>query len=297
MGRETSFCVDLAAARGTLDMNDEQYIHGTDSDEQRRLSLLNDLLNDASLKAMRLEGGEKILDVGSGLGQLAHAMARAASPAGKVVGIERDPKQLAEARQLADKSGGKDRVEFRQGDATALPLAGEEWGSFDLAHSRFLLEHVPDPQGVVSAMVKALRPGGRIILEDDDHDVLRLWPEPEGIYKLWRAYMDVYRKLGNDPFVGRHLVAMIREAGAEPVRNDWLFFGSCSGHPAFEVFVENFVGVIGGARRSILDVSAVEPDEFDRAIDGLRKWGQRSDAALWYATFWAEGLRPEDAAP
>ena len=40
-------------------MNDEQYIHGTDSDEQRRLSLLNDLLNDASLKAMRLEGGEK----------------------------------------------------------------------------------------------------------------------------------------------------------------------------------------------------------------------------------------------
>ncbi len=274
-------------------MQDEQYIHGTHPEEQSRLSLLNDLLNEASLNAMNIRPGENILDVGSGLGQLARAMAEATAPGGRVLGIERDPAQIAEAKRQAGEAGVKDRIEFRDGDATALPLTDEEWGSFDLVHSRFLLEHVSEPQAVVTAMVRALRPGGRIILEDDDHDVLRLWPEPDGIYRLWRAYVEVYLKLKNDPFVGRKLVALIRDAGAEPVRNEWLFFGSCSGHPAFAAFVENFAGVLGGARSAVLDTSGIEAGEFDRAIEGFKVWGRRSDAALWYGTFWAEGRRPE----
>jgi hypothetical protein len=43
------------------------YVHGTDSEEQKRLTLLNTvLLNEACLKELALRGGEKILDVGSG---------------------------------------------------------------------------------------------------------------------------------------------------------------------------------------------------------------------------------------
>ncbi len=247
------------------------------------------------MNAMNIRRGEKILDVGSGLGQLARAMAEATAPGGRVIGVERDPAQIVEARRQAGEAGVKDGVEFRDGDATELPLTDEEWGSFDLAHSRFLLEHVSEPQAVVTAMVKALRPGGRIILEDDDHDVLRLWPEPDGIYRLWRAYVEVYHKLKNDPFIGRKLIALIQEAGAEPVRNDWLFFGSCSGHAAFAAFVENFVGVLGGARRAVLDTCGIEADEFDRAIEGFKAWGRRNDAALWYGTFWAEGRRPPES--
>lgn len=39
--------------------------------------------------------------------------------------------------------------EFRQGDARKLPLRKEEWGTFDVVHTRFMLEHVPDPMDVV----------------------------------------------------------------------------------------------------------------------------------------------------
>ena len=53
-----------------------RYLHGSEPEEQRRLSLLNDLLNEGSLRALDLRGDEKILDVGSGLGQLSRAMAR-----------------------------------------------------------------------------------------------------------------------------------------------------------------------------------------------------------------------------
>ena len=38
-----------------------------------------------------------------------------------------------------------------------------------------------------TSMIKALRPGGRIVLEDDPHDTLRLWPEPPGFDLLTGA--------------------------------------------------------------------------------------------------------------
>src|SRR5688572_15383564 len=98
-----------------------QYIHGTDPEEQRRLSWLNDILNQASLERLGLGGAERILEVGSGLGQFARGMAKRA-PNGKVLGIERSPEQLAEAIRLAREAGEEQLVEFRQGDALDLPL-------------------------------------------------------------------------------------------------------------------------------------------------------------------------------
>jgi len=271
-----------------------EYIHGTDSDEQQRLSLLNDLMNDTSLAAMELKGGERVLDVGSGLGQLTSQIARAIGPDGRVVGIERDDTQLSTARENVKVAGTDERIDFRQGEAVDFPLSDGEWGSFDLVHARFLLEHVPDPQAVVNSMVRAAKPGGRIVLEDDDHDLLRLWPEPDGVYDVWRAYIESYKKLGNDPFVGRQLISLLHNAGAEPLRNDWHFFGSCSGSTTFRGFVENFVGVVEGARKTVIELTSMTEERYDAAIEEFQKWGGRSDAALWYCTFWAQGRRPPE---
>lgn len=55
-----------------------EYIHGTDPGEQKRLSLLNDLLNEPWLEQMAIRPGERMLDVGSGLGQLSRGIARRA---------------------------------------------------------------------------------------------------------------------------------------------------------------------------------------------------------------------------
>lgn len=266
-----------------------QYIHGTTPDEQARLSLLNDLLNPRSVAALGLVGGERILDVGSGLGQLTRAMARAAGA--KVIGIERSHDQIAEAKRQAALDGEASLVEFRQGDAIDFPLREEEWGTFDIAHTRFLLEHVPKPLEVVRAMVRAVRPGGRIVLEDDDHDLLRLWPEPPGFQEFWQAYMRSYEYLGNDPIVGRRLVSLLVEAGAQPVRNALLFFGSCVGEAHFSGYVKNLIEVIAGARETVIGAELLQAETFDAGIASLHEWSQRTDAAIWYAMSWAEGRR------
>jgi ubiquinone/menaquinone biosynthesis C-methylase UbiE len=266
-----------------------QYIHGTTPKEQSRLSLLNDLLNSRCVEAMQLGGGEKILDVGSGLGQLTRAMSRKAGA--KVIGIERSSEQIAEARRLAEMDGEEALVEFRLGDAFRFPLRADEWGAFDIAHTRFLLEHVPQPLEIVRAMVRAVLPGGRIVLADDDHDLLRLWPEPPGFADLWQAYMRSYEHLGNDPIVGRRLVSLLVDAGAKSVRNALLFFGGCAGDDHFEGYVENLIGVIAGARSTVIEANLLSSESFDAAIAALPEWSQQKAATIWYAMSWAEGRR------
>lgn len=272
------------------------YIHGTSEDEQARLSRMNDvLLNPASLRELALRGDERIIDFGSGLGQFSRAMARAV-PRGSVLGIERSEEQLATARRLAADAGESQLVTFRQGDVLDLDL-GDAAGTFDLAHTRFLLEHLPDPLRVVRAMVAALRPGGRIVLADDDHDVLRLWPEPPGMYDLWRAYMRTYDRIGNDPFIGRRLVQLLHQAGAQPVRNTWIFFGGCAGMEIFDTLSRNMAGVVQTAREAILAMNLFDANDFDTVMRHYEEWRARPDAALWFSMAYAEGvkvLRTED---
>jgi SAM-dependent methyltransferase len=267
------------------------YIHGTSPEEQRRLSLMNDvLLNTAELREIALRGDEKIIDFGSGLGQFSRAMARAV-PRGRVVGIERDEQQLAGAIRIAKESDESKLVEFRRGDVIELDLPKAEWETYDLAHARFVLEHVPDPLRVVRNMVRTLRPGGRIILADDDHDVLRLWPEPAGWNDAWRAYMRTYDRNGNDPYIGRRLVALMHAAGATPVRNTWIFFGGCAGMEIFDVLARNMLGVVVTARKAIIDGDLLEESTLDTAIRNYETWARRPDASMWFSMSWAEGIR------
>ena len=161
----------------------DYYIHGTSPTEQGRLSLLNSLLNKSCLEELNLQGRERIIDFGCGLAQFTRSMAWRVHPRGKVVGIERDSSQLAEALRQLRQANEVDLVDLRQGDVSSAPLAEHEWETFDLAHARFLLEHLLDPLAATQSMVRALRPGGRIVLADDDHDLLRIWPEPPGFLR------------------------------------------------------------------------------------------------------------------
>jgi SAM-dependent methyltransferase len=284
---------NVAGAGGPNALEGSHYLHGTAPEEQDRLARLNDLLNDLALREMALAGGEKVIDVGCGLGQLARAMARRVGSGGAVIGVERSADQLAGARRLAARAGEDRLVEFRQGEAARLPLHDPEWGSFDVAHARYLLEHVPDPAAVVRGMVRAVRPGGRIVLEDDAHDIHRLWPEPPGFGRLWLAYLRTYDRVGNDPCVGHRLVSLLLQAGALPRRNTWLFFGACAGQPGLlAAYVDNLVRVLQGAREPIFRLGEFGPESFDECLEAIRRWGQRPDAAYWYAVSWAEGERP-----
>ena len=104
-------------------MNDEmsdtsEYIHGSSLEEQHRLSLLNEILNESCLRELNLQPGEKVLDIGSGLGQFTRLMAQDCWGSG---GCRRDRARFrsnyAGAQSWRRRSGEAGLVEFREGDA------------------------------------------------------------------------------------------------------------------------------------------------------------------------------------
>ncbi|MGQ0384163.1 MAG: bifunctional 2-polyprenyl-6-hydroxyphenol methylase/3-demethylubiquinol 3-O-methyltransferase UbiG [Gammaproteobacteria bacterium] len=100
--------------------------------------------------------GRRVLDVGCGGGLLAEGMARRGA---RVTGIDLAPAAIAVARLHAIESGVT--VDYRE--AAAETLAAAEPGSFDLVTCLEMLEHVPDPAGVLAALARLVRPGGDVI--------------------------------------------------------------------------------------------------------------------------------------
>jgi 2-polyprenyl-6-hydroxyphenyl methylase/3-demethylubiquinone-9 3-methyltransferase len=100
--------------------------------------------------------GKRVLDVGCGGGLLAEGMARRGA---RVTGVDLAPEALAVARLHAAESGIG--VEYRQ--VAVEDLAGAEPGSFDLVTCLEMLEHVPDPAGIVAALARLVRPGGDVV--------------------------------------------------------------------------------------------------------------------------------------
>ena len=265
------------------------YVHGSTREEQARLGLMNDVLNAKCIAQLGLRGGEKVLDVGCGLGRFALEIARSGGAGTRVLGIERDQRQLDAGRASGAGDAAFAQVELRRGDALELPLAAHEWGAFDLVWSRFLLEHVSDPQRAVDGMLRALKPGGRIVLCDDDHDLLRLDPPLPRFMTVWKAYQQTYTAHGNDPLIGRRLPRLLHAAGAKLVRNDWIFFGACAGASDWRTVIDNCRGILVGGREQI--VAHVAPREFDAGIAEYDAWSQRGDASYWLPVAWAEGVR------
>jgi ubiquinone/menaquinone biosynthesis C-methylase UbiE len=104
---------------------------------------------------LTLRGDERALDVGTGAGALALAIAPLVR---EVVGVDIVPELLAEARKRAPAN-----VEFVEADATALPY---ERGSFDLVSTARTLHHVPRPELVLAELNRVLRPGGTMLVVD-----------------------------------------------------------------------------------------------------------------------------------
>ncbi|HTZ07351.1 MAG TPA: methyltransferase domain-containing protein [Gaiellaceae bacterium] len=102
-------------------------------------------------------GDERALDVGTGAGALAFALAPIVR---EVVGVDRVPELLALARERAAAFGN---VTFVEGDATALPF---EDFSFDLTGTLRTLHHVAHPEIVLSELARVTRLGGRVLVVD-----------------------------------------------------------------------------------------------------------------------------------
>jgi SAM-dependent methyltransferase len=153
--------------------------------------------------------GDAMLDVGSGNGEEANAIAELVGPNGRVVGVDLSSALVEEARRRTPKSVAN--VEFSVADAHALPFRDDE---FDAVRAERTLQHVEHPEVVAREMVRVVRPGGRVAAWEPDWGLIFISGSDQAI-----SAAVTERVVGSvrNPRIGRNLAALFGRAGLSEI--------------------------------------------------------------------------------
>jgi ubiquinone/menaquinone biosynthesis C-methylase UbiE len=192
------------------------YALGADPQESARLRRQSRELRpeaEALLARVTPRPGQAVADLGCGPYGILDLLSAAVSPGGRVLGLDADPGHVAMARAQAE-ADGLAGVEVMTGDArhTGLPPGG-----FDLVHARTLLVTIPEPEQVLAEMVRLARPGGWVASQEPDLGCSVCHPPLPAWDRLWELFLAGFTRAGADPYTGRRLTEMYRQAGLEDI--------------------------------------------------------------------------------
>jgi SAM-dependent methyltransferase len=175
---------------------------------RRRLELLEACHDPSSVRHAEPLGvgpGWRCLDAGAGGGSFARWLASRVGESGSVVAADIDTRLIEDL--------AAPNLEVRQMDLTTDEL---EIGEFDLVHTRLFLIHVPAREQVLRRLVAALRPGGILMVEEDD--VYPILGTATGDYRAgWDAFLAVTSEAGVDPVWARVLPERLDQLGLHGV--------------------------------------------------------------------------------
>ncbi len=154
---------------------------------------------------LAIRPGDVVLDLGCGPGADLPALAEAAGPAGRVIGIDNDPDAVRQARE---RTADLPQVEVHEGDAQALGLPA---GSADKARTDRVLQHVSDPAAVLAGARRVLRDDGTAVFAEPDWDTLVIdYPDLATARAYTRFITD---RVVRNAVLGRQLPRLAAAAG------------------------------------------------------------------------------------
>jgi SAM-dependent methyltransferase len=183
----------------------------TEHERLARQASLLEAITERLLREAGIEAGMRVLDVGSGVGDVAFLAAELVGRHGSVVGIDIDGDALGAARQRAELLGLRN-VSFVEADVRSAALDG----AFDAAIGRLVLAYVDDPAAALRAIAERVRPGGVLAFQELDLDPgvpARSFPEGTLWEQTGRRVIETFVRAGTQLRMGRQLFAAFLAAG------------------------------------------------------------------------------------
>ena len=270
--------------------SDATYTMGRTQGEEERLiqqSQLYDAVTRRFFREAGISNGMKVLDIGSGPGDVALTAAELVGPEGAVVGVDVNPAILETARARAQ-AAGFTNVEFVAGDARTLDLGND----FDALTGRLVLMYMADPADALKQLATRLRPGGIAAFQEADFTPYRQMYRPDTplANKLIDWVLAVFERSGAHSGMGLDLYRVFVEAGLpEP----YMHFESPVGGP------EGWAGYqyIANSVRSLLPlleefgIATAEEVDVDTLAERVRQevvTAKRPVALVPHVTAWAQ---------
>lgn len=156
--------------------------------------------------AHRVCPGAEVLSVGCGPGVILRSVANLDSSI-NATGIDISSDRLQQARE---RNRDNSRVQFVCGDARSMEFQSDR---FDLVYCRMLLQYLKEKERAVCEMARVCKPGGIVLLQDLDGQLLWHYPEDPSVQRALEKVVAALAATGFDPFVGRKLFWLARNAG------------------------------------------------------------------------------------
>jgi 27-O-demethylrifamycin SV methyltransferase len=183
----------------------ENLHHGYWEDDTTSLEDATNRLTDKLSGMLSIKPGDRLLDLGCGIGEPAIRLATKHDI--EVVGVSISKRQIERANERAEAAGLSDRLSFQLADAMDLPFPDE---SFDIVWAMESMHHMPDRWHVLRHAARVLRPGGRLAIADFLLIQGTDGKEPDAA-RVHEASKGVLTVVGLDEYLSH-----IREAGLVP---------------------------------------------------------------------------------
>lgn len=187
-----------------------RYLLGESSREAARLraqAQLWDPISRALFDRVGVQRGWRVLEIGPGQGSLHLELRRRVR--GPVDAVERSPAFAARLARLTSRDGfGAGRIWQSDLIDTPLPRA-----HYDFIFARWVFLFLPEPLAHLRRLARALKPGGRIAIQDYHRDTFALIPTPADWELLVEADRQFFASHGGNVNIGCHLPALYQRAG------------------------------------------------------------------------------------
>ncbi len=189
----------------------QDYPLGYSAQEAQRLAdqgaQLEELTEDV-LRRAGLRRGMQVLDIGSGAGDVSLLAARMVGSDGAVLGIDKALSSVEIARRRVA-ALGVENIHFEESDLAVFATDKK----FDAIVGRFVLLYVPDRTTVLRSLLRHLKPGGIVALQELDISQISEVPPSELFMQARRWILEAFAAGGTELDMGTKLYATFLRAG------------------------------------------------------------------------------------